>query len=233
MNIVFILSEILILILGIMLCFRGITWYKLLQVLSSAYIFGYIGILIWQLISEKKLIYIIPILSIIGGILSYKFYEISLRISFGLITFNLIVHYYWNMAKGMYVEASENVSHTRELLLSVSEIDSLDKAIQIYDDFTKIRFQETKELFLNASSIMKSGIGVAVVAAIIVGIFIAKIHNYIIIVITAVLGATYIAGVLMDFVNISSLLHYFVLVLFILAGILYQLKIQKPIKKKK
>lgn len=222
MSIVYIM-ELAILLIGCLICFRGLKLYKFLQLIICGYIGWYIGVLIKNQFGHQELYILAFVLAIAGGVLGYKYYKAGMYLCAAAATFLVVFSYYWRGALAIAREGLQELMSVGQLLrLSLESLTSGNSIADALDSVTGLQTEAIMELMKEAADILQRGAVIAMVAGLVIGFLTLLLGDYVIMGVTAFFGSMTLITLLEMFVNLDNGMHGILTVAVAIVGLISQ-----------
>lgn len=208
---------------GIALCFRGLKLYKVLQFFLCGGVGYYLGTLLLRKWGAEQF-YIIPILfAVFLGCLGYRYYKLGLYVGGAAGGFVVVFSYFWSQAVELLKDGIGGLSQTKILLMDcISDILS-----GIAPEASMASFAEGQTTLLMqdinmALDILQKGILYAGLAGVLAGVLVLIFGDFVIMLVTAALGATILIMFVEIFVFLAPTMHLCGLIGVTVAGLIAQ-----------
>lgn len=206
------------LIVGILLCLRGLNVYKIIQMILCGAILGMAGLKLEHLFGKDWLYIVAIILAGVGAFLGYRFYRVTFYISANIIAFIVSMSIYWKRAVEAAKGGAEGILNIKEIFAtSFQGADSFDKISTSINNAITMSEQNIGTVFKQAADIMKTGIIVSLIIAVIAGLLALWFGDYVVMVVTAAFGAGLMLSCACSFLEIPNIAYLIILI--VLAGI--------------
>lgn len=206
------------LIIGILLCLRGLSIYKTVAMLLCGALCGYLGLRLEYLLDKEWLYIVAVVLAVAGAYLGYRHYRITYYISANVIAFLVTFQIYWKKAVATVQSGSDSVTDMKHIIAdslkgnkSLSDMSSsINKIITMsQDNFGKV--------VKDAADIVRTGLIVALIVAAIAGIFAMWFGDYVVMVVTSAFGSVLMLSCASSFFEIPN--SAYLMVLAVIAGL--------------
>lgn len=206
------------LILGILLCLRGLSIYRIIQIALCALIGAYIGMRLEYAIGSEWLYIVAGILAIVGGYLGYRYYRITFYVVANIIAFVVSFSVYWKRA----VEAAEGglgeVLGLKQVFGQCFQgTKSLSDVSNSINQVFLVSEQNIGNVFRESAGIIRTGLIVSVIIALIAGILAMWFGDYVVMIVTAAMGGAMMLSCACTFFDIPNMAY--IITLIVIAGI--------------
>lgn len=212
-----------LLIMGALLCFRGLKLYKVLQFFLCGAVGAYLGLFIEGRLGMEELHFVAVLLAILAGYLGYRYYKFGLYLCGAGSSFVVVFSYFWKQALQVAKEGIGELQLAKEILLGgVTALVSggdVEEAINILTGQSREVLMQSLE---SALAIVQKGLLWAGFAGVVVGILMMIFGDWIIILVTAALGGTIWIGFLENLVYLSPSYHLYALIAITVIGMIAQ-----------
>ncbi|MCQ2521855.1 MAG: hypothetical protein MJ105_05705 [Lachnospiraceae bacterium] len=214
----------LLLLSGILLCFRGLSLFKILQMILSGLAFGSLGLRLQAYYGQTWLYFVAGALAIFGAVFGYKKYKFGVFLVCSFATFVVVFSMFWKKAVAILQAVAGDVLdsltllkvYIRSTLCGVDVKESL-------EGISEFQFASYGDEFSQMRELLQKGLLWAGIAAAVVGLLSLLLVDYVIICMTASLGATILAMLLGSLVNLVGPWYTFAVVSFTILGMVVQL----------
>lgn len=212
-----------LLVCGGLLCYKGIKIYRIVQLMFCGAIGGYVGLMLVNAFGRQEFYILALALTVLGGFLGYKYYKFSLYLTVVLSTFVVTFSYFWKQAVSKASETISEIVKTKNAIEeSMAGIKSLQDTLDSFDVMMSIRNNNWSAVIKESGDILKHGIVISVIVALVAGVLARLIGDYVIMTVSAAFGAMLITNLVEMFMEVSPMLHLLLLVVVGLSGIIVQ-----------
>lgn len=224
-----IILELIVLFFGILLCFRGLSFYRILQLLLVATAFGMVGMSLHGRFGYSWLYLVAFAMAILGGIIGYKYYKVGLFVGSAFSTFVIVFSYFWRKIAVIISDCVGEVLDSGALFrLYVTNIFGGVAVKDSLEGIATLEIVDFQSMVTEVSEALQTGILWATGIAVVVGIIAVLVGDYAIIFLTAFLGGTFLAFLTSIYIPMGGSPLYIILVIaFAIFGMVIQIQHKK------
>lgn len=221
--------------LGGLICFRGLSLYKLVQFLLCGWIGYFLALQIGTKFSLEGTALVIAALAagLVTGILGFRYYKAGMYFSASVSAFLVVFSFFWRQAmefgKSLLAQAgnAERVFSSgnffRAVLVGVkdgSEQNLLDRTLAEAGIYPELWSEGLEQMM----SLLKQGIFWAAAAGLVCGILALAVGDYVIIILTSVFGGMLLNLLVEQFITLDQTAAAAVLAVFSVIGFVMQVR---------
>ena len=223
----YIINGIMILV-GILLCCRGLRFYKAFQMFLCGALGGYIGLFIQQRFNNEWLIFLAIALFALGMILGYKYYKVPLCITSAVSVFFVVFSVFWKKAFAIYQEAIGNLLDVKDIFWdSVKNVKVISDIPNVVTAVFDAERNSISQIFGMLAGEIRKGMIISIVVAVIISVLVVIIGDFVVEVITSAVGAFILLNIASGYVNIHSVVYVIALIALSIIGLMSQINLKQ------
>lgn len=229
------MSYLAMLAVGGLICFRGLSLYKLVQFLLCGWIGYFLALQICSKFSVEgtALVVIALAAGLVTGFLGFHYYKAGMFLSASVSAFLVVFSFFWRQAMELGKSLLEQVSGVERVFASGSFFQTVllgvrDKTQQsLFDRMlldAGIRQDVWSEGLEQMLALLKQGIFWAAAAGLVCGVLALVFGDYVIIILTSVFGGMLLNLLVEQFIVLDHTVSVAALAVFSVIGIVMQVK---------
>lgn len=222
------IMELLMLTVGGILLARGLKIYKVMQAAVCAFLGGSIGLLLQSYFGHQELYIVALLLAALGLFLGIRYYKFGLYILASVSGWIAMFSYFWKQAMKVFEEGTQGLVDTKEFIsLWLSHSWKSGDLLAALSELVEGEMDELSLVMEEVLHMIQKGILWAAVAGTLLGILALVVGDFIIILVTSILGGSILLSLLEVFVSLAPNMHLLLLVVLTGTGIVLQSMMKK------
>ena len=222
------IMELLMLTVGGILLARGLKIYKVMQAVLCAFLGGSIGLFFQSYFGYQELYIAALLLAALGLFLGIRYYKFGLYILASMSGWIAVFSYFWKQAMQIFKDGTQGLVDTREFLtLWLNNSWKSGDLLEALSELVQGEMDELTMVLEEVFHMIQKGVLWAAVAGTLLGILALVVGDFIIILVTSILGGSILLSLLGVFVTLAPNMHLLLLVVLTGTAIVLQSMMKK------